>query len=82
MCNWKRFCILVLLMRDMKNETIELESVGALVVEGIVYPQLQAGGYDTECGVPLEEVSEEWLDTLSDSDLYLLMENGLYGFLK
>ena len=66
----------------MKNETIELESVGALVVEGIVYPQLQAGGYDAECGVPLEEVSEEWLDALSDSDLYLLMENGLYGFLK
>ena len=66
----------------MKNETIELESVGALVVEGIVYPTLVEGGYDTGCGVPLEEVSEEWLDALSDSDLYLLMENGLYGFLK
>ena len=66
----------------MRDKMIRLDSVGAFVVKGIVYPQLIEGVYDTECGVPLEEVSEEWLDALSDSDLYLLMENGLYGFLK
>ena len=63
---------------------IELESVGSVInpQNGMVYPQLTNGLPDLECGVELEEVSDEWIDALSDSDLYLLMENGLYGFLK
>ena len=68
----------------MEAKMIELESVGSVInpQNGMVYPQLTNGLPDLECGVELEEVSDEWIDALSDSDLYLLMENGLYGFLK
>ena len=52
----------------MKNQMIELESVGAVMVKGVVYPQLIEGGYDTECGVPLNECDEEWFSALSEED--------------
>ena len=63
---------------------IELESVGSVIdpQNGIVYPQLTNGMPDMECGVELEEVSDEWFDALSEDDLNLLIKNGLYQFLK
>jgi hypothetical protein len=59
-------------MRDMKNEMIVLESVGAVLINGVVYPLLVDGGYDNEAGVPLNECVEEWYDALSNEDLELI----------
>ena len=57
--------------KDMKNE-IYLESVGSVLVEGIIYPAYPGGGYDVECGTPLEECTEEWYSSLSNKDLTLI----------
>ena len=54
---------------------IVLESVGAVLINGIVYPQLVDGGYDDECGVPLAECVEEWYDALSTEDLKVVNKN-------
>lgn len=57
----------------MKNK-IYLESVGAVLIDGVVYPATQDGGYDDECGVPLNECVEEWYDALSPTDLKIVMK--------
>jgi hypothetical protein len=58
---------------------VELNSVGSLIdlEEEIVYPQLTNGLPDLECGVHIDEVSDEWFDGLSSSDLELLTKSGL-----
>ena len=68
----------------MEAKMIELESVGSVInpQNGMVYPQLISGVYDSECGVELEECADEWFDSLSEGDMNLLIRNGLYQFLK
>jgi len=70
----------------MKNviKMIELESVGSVIdpQEGIVYPLFENGAIDLGNGVELEEVSDEWFDSLSENDMNLLIRNRLYQFLK
>jgi len=63
---------------------IELESVGSVIdpQDGIVYPLFQNGAIDLGNGVELEEVSDEWFDSLSEDDMNLLIRNRLYQFLK
>ena len=59
----------------MKNEMIVLESVGGVLINGVVYAQYELGGYDEESGVELSECDEEWYDALSDEDLELIKNN-------
>ena len=63
---------------------IELESVGSVVdpKENIVYPLFENGAIDLGMGVGIYEVSDEWFESLSEYDLNLLIEYGLYEFLK
>ena len=63
---------------------IELESVGSVIdpQDGIVYPLFHNGAIDLGNGVELEEVSDEWFDSLSEDDMNLLIRNRLYQFLK
>jgi len=63
---------------------IELESVGSVIdpQDGIVYPLFENGAIDLGNGVELEEVSDEWFDSLSEDDMNLLIRNRLYQFLK
>ena len=55
---------------------VELNSVGSILnlEEKIVYPQLQNGLPDLDCGVSLveDEISIEWLDSLSQKDLLVI----------
>ena len=63
---------------------IELESVGSVIdpQDGIVYPLFESGAIDLGNGVELEEASDDWFDSLSESDMNLLIRNRLYQFLK
>ena len=63
---------------------IELESVGSVIdpQDGIVYPLFENGAIDLGNGVELEEASDDWFDSLSESDMNLLIRNRLYQFLK
>ena len=57
----------------MKNE-MYLESVGAVLIDGVVYPATQDGGYDDEAGGPLNEWVGEWDEALSPEDLKIVMK--------
>ena len=63
---------------------IELESVGSVVdpKENIVYPLFENGAIDLGNGVELDEVSDEWFESLSEYDLNLLIDYGIYQILK
>ena len=63
---------------------IELESVGSVVdpKENIVYPLFENGAIDLGNGVELDEVSDEWFESLSEYDLNQLIEKGIYQILK
>ena len=63
---------------------IELESVGSVIdpKEEIVYPLFEDGAIDLGCGVYLDEVTDEWFNSLSEYDLNLLINHGLYKNLK
>ena len=69
-------------MKELK--LIELESVGSVVdpKEEIVYPLFKNGAIDLGSGVHLYEVTDEWFDALSEYDLNLLIDYGLYEILK
>ena len=69
-------------MKEVKM--IELESVGSVVdpKENIVYPLFENGAIDLGNGVELDEVSDEWFESLSEYDLNLLIDYGIYQILK
>jgi hypothetical protein len=70
---------------DMKTEVlIELESVGSVInpTEAVVYPLLENGSIDWDCGVPINEVTDEWFEALSSYDVNQLIEAGIYEILK
>ena len=69
-------------MKELK--LIELESVGSVIdpQEKIVYPLFENGAIDLGMGVDLYEVTDEWFEALSEYDLNLLINNGLYEILK
>lgn len=68
---------------DMKNKMIVLESVGGVLINGVVYAQWnqtyrelhELGEYDEESGVELSECDEEFYEALSDEDLELIKNN-------
>ena len=51
---------------------IVLESVGSVfhTKKGIIFPQLENGGYDKEFSISIdeEEVASDWWDSLSEED--------------
>ena len=63
---------------------IELESVGSVVDPElkIVYPLFENGAIDLGMGVEIDEVDEEWFESLSEYDLNLLIDYGIYEILK
>jgi hypothetical protein len=69
-------------MKELK--LIELESVGSVIdpKEKIVYPLFENGALDLGTGVDLYEVTDEWFNALSEYDLNLLIDYGLYEILK
>ena len=69
-------------MKELK--LIELESVGSVIIpnEGIVYPLLENDIPDWDCGVHINEVTDEWFESLSSYDVNLLIDYGIYDILK
>jgi hypothetical protein len=69
---------------DMKVAVlIELESVGSVInpTEAVVYPLLENGSIDWDCGVHIDEVTDEWFEALSSYDVNQLIEAGIYEIL-
>lgn len=65
----------VKLFEDFLNEAkyTKLNSVGSIIdQDGIVYPQFTSGKPDLDNGVEFSEVSDEWLEGLSDADRKLV----------
>jgi len=62
---------------------IELNSVGSIVdiEEKIVYPQMVNGLPDLVMGVEIYETSDEWFESLSQSDIDKLVLWGVYEYL-
>ena len=58
---------------------VQLNSVGSLIdlEEKIVYPEMENGLPDLDCGVELDEVDDEWAFSLSEEDKGILIENNL-----
>jgi len=75
-------------LEKMKNiigiKLIELESVGCVVDPDTceVYPLYGSGAIDFGNAVSLYETSEGWFEALSETDINLLIKNGLYEILK
>jgi hypothetical protein len=67
-----------------KAVLIELESVGSVInpKEAIVYPLLENDIPDWDCGVHIDEVTDEWFEALSSYDVSQLIEAGIYDILK
>ena len=63
---------------------IELESVGCVIDPDTleVYPLFENGALDFGNAVSLYDTSDEWFEALSEYDLNLLVDYGLYEFLK
>jgi hypothetical protein len=61
-------------MKELK--LIELESVGSVIdpKEGIVYPLFENGALDLGGGVLISDVTDEWLNALSENDTNLLID--------
>jgi len=61
-----------------------LNSVGSLIdlEEKIVYPEMENGLPDLDCGVDIYEIDDEWFESLNENDLNLLIELGVYEILK
>jgi hypothetical protein len=58
----------------MKKEIIVLESVGAVLTNGFVYPQYESGQYDKANGVLLINCDLEWFDFLSNEEFTIVQE--------
>ena len=72
-------------MKDIMGiKLIELESVGCVIDPDTleVYPLYENGAIDLGNGVSLYDTDEEWFEALSEYDLNLLINNGLYEILK
>lgn len=56
---------------------VNLDSVGCVIDtnEMLVHAQMKDGSVDLENGVHIDEVSEEWMSTLSIEDLVKLNKN-------
>jgi len=69
-------------MKELK--LIELESVGSVIdpKELIVYPLFENGALDLGNGVHIEEVTDEWFESLSSYDVNLLIDYGIYDVLS
>ena len=63
---------------------IELESVGCVIDPDTleIYPLFENGALDFGNAVSLYDVSTEWLNALNEYDKNLLVDYGLYEFLK
>lgn len=61
---------------------VELNSVGCVMDtnEMLVHAQMKDGSIDIENGVHIEEVSEEWMSSLSNEDF--VMVGNLIGILS
>jgi len=57
-------------MKEIKVMFVSLESVGCVIDtnEFLVHAQMEDGSIDLENGVHIDEVSEEWMSTLSIED--------------
>jgi hypothetical protein len=57
-------------MREIKVMKVSLDSVGCVMDtnEMMVHAQMKDGSIDLENGVHIDEVSEEWMSTLSIED--------------
>ena len=68
----------------MGTALLRLESVGCLVDVDTcdVYPELANGYPDWDNAVNLYETDEEWFESLSEYDLNLLIDYGIYEILK
>ena len=55
---------------------IELKSVGSIIDTDtrLVYTNL-SNGYYADTGIDLYSTSKDWVDKLSDEDIYLINEN-------
>lgn len=56
---------------------VKLNSVGSLIdiEEKIVYPEMENGLPDLDCGVEFENLDQYWLDQLSGDDIDILRNN-------
>lgn len=63
---------------------LKLESVGCLIDVDTceVYPEMENGYPDWDNSVSLYETDESWFDALSENDINLLINKGLYEILK
>ena len=63
---------------------VELNSVGSVISieDGIVYPQLENGLPDLDCGVHIYKVTDEWFEALNERDINLLIKIGVYEILE
>ena len=72
-------------MKDIMGiKLIELESVGCVIDPDTleVYPLFENGAIDFGNAVSLYDTDDEWFEALSEYDLNLLINNGLYEILK
>jgi len=46
-----------------------LESVGCILIDGIVYPQLENGSPDLECGVAIEDLDSDFVNQCKEEIL-------------
>ena len=72
-------------MKDIIGiKLVELESVGCVIDPDTleVYPMYGSGAIDFGGAVSLYDTDDEWFEALSEYDLNLLINNGLYEFLK
>lgn len=56
---------------------LELNSVGCVfsTETKMIYAKYQKGGYDVDSGVELSEITNEFVDSMSDDDVILISEN-------
>ena len=60
---------------------VVLNSVGSIIdQDGIIYPELKSGKPDLDNGVEFSDVSDEWLDNLSDDDKKIIAK--IFGYPK
>jgi hypothetical protein len=63
-------------MREIKVMFVSLESVGCVIDtnEFLVHAQMEDGSVDLENGVHIDDVSEEWVRSLSSKDFVTVGE--------